>query len=278
MVAHLAGCGHRTIAHIAGPDVNVDAQERLRGYRAALNRELPGAAEYVLRGDFTEESGYRAGREVLATGMRPDAVFAANDMMAIGCLCALTEAGLRVPHDVALAGFDDIPTARFVVPVRAPLAHVQSLVEQHALFCGYAKDDARVPKYLAAAGHYEFGPQRQPANFDPQRVGEIEAAWREGDEYRGYARQWAQAYAHVDRLRSGPLGARILVQRYEDFCDQPARVAAQILDFCQLGDATGCVAAQAATVAAPSQRALPPGAAETVWGEVREVATRFGYA
>jgi LacI family transcriptional regulator len=51
---------HRTIAHIAGPDVNVDAQERLRGYRAALNRELPGAAEYVLRGDFTEESGYRA--------------------------------------------------------------------------------------------------------------------------------------------------------------------------------------------------------------------------
>jgi len=48
--------------------------------------------------------------------MRPDAVFAANDMMAIGCLCALTEAGLRVPQDVAIAGFDDIPTARFVVP------------------------------------------------------------------------------------------------------------------------------------------------------------------
>jgi LacI family transcriptional regulator len=116
MVAHLAGCGHRTIAHIAGPDVNVDAQERLRGYRAALKRELPAAAEYVLRGDFTEESGYRAGRDLLITALRPDAVFAANDMMAIGCLCALTEAGLRVPQDIALAGFDDIPTARFVVP------------------------------------------------------------------------------------------------------------------------------------------------------------------
>ena len=170
------------------------------------------------------------------------------------------------------------PTARFVVPVRAPLAHVQSLVEQHALFCRYAEDDARVPKYLAAAGHYEFGPQRRPGNFDPQRVGEIEAAWREGDEYRGYARQWAQAYAHVDRLRSGPLGARMMVQRYEDFCAQPASVSAQILDFCQLGDAAGRVAAQAATVSAPSQRALPPGAAQTVWSEVREVATRFGYA
>ena len=62
------------------------------------------------------------------TAMRPDAVFAANDMMAIGCLCALTEAGLRVPQDIALAGFDDIPTARFVVAgaddgARAHLRH-----------------------------------------------------------------------------------------------------------------------------------------------------------
>jgi LacI family transcriptional regulator len=116
MVAHLVACGHRSIAHIAGPDTNVDAQERLRGYRAALSRELPDAAEHVLRGDFTEESGYRAGRELLIATKRPDAIFAANDMMAIGCLCALTEAGLRVPQDIALAGFDDIPTARFVVP------------------------------------------------------------------------------------------------------------------------------------------------------------------
>jgi LacI family transcriptional regulator len=116
MVAHLVACGHRSIAHIAGPELNVDAQERLRGYRAALDRELPGVLEQVLLGDFTEESGYRAGRELLAAPERPGAVFAANDMMAIGCLCALTEAGLRVPHDIAIAGFDDIPTARFVVP------------------------------------------------------------------------------------------------------------------------------------------------------------------
>jgi len=122
MVAHLAGNGHRTIAHIAGPDVNVDAQERLRGYRAALSRELPGAAEYVLRGDFTEESGYRAARELLATGMRPDAVFAANDMMAIGCLCALHKAGVRVPEDIAVAGFDDIPLARYVHPTLTTMA------------------------------------------------------------------------------------------------------------------------------------------------------------
>jgi len=169
------------------------------------------------------------------------------------------------------------PTARFVVPVRSPLSHVHSLVEQHALFCRYAKDDPRVPKYLAAAGHYEFGPQRRPTNFDAARVGEIAAAWREGDDYRGYARQWAQAYAHVDRLRAGPLASRMMVLRYEDLCAQPLEKTRALLEFCSLTDAAGRVAAQAATVSAPAERGLPPGAAETVWREVREVAARFGY-
>jgi LacI family transcriptional regulator len=130
MVTHLAACGHRFIAHIAGPAGNVDAQERLRGYRDALARELPGSREYLVQGNFTEESGYRAGCEILAQTRRPDAIFAANDMMAIGCLYALTEAGLRVPQDVALAGFDDIPTARFVSPplttVRVKIADLGS--------------------------------------------------------------------------------------------------------------------------------------------------------
>ena len=70
----------------------------------------------MIAGEFTEESGYRAGRELLATGARPQAVFAGNDMMAIGCLYAFQEAGLEVPRDIALAGFDDIPIARYVTP------------------------------------------------------------------------------------------------------------------------------------------------------------------
>jgi hypothetical protein len=164
------------------------------------------------------------------------------------------------------------PTARFVVPVRAPLAHVHSLTEQHALFCRYAEGDARVSRYLAAAGHYEFGPQRLPVNFDPGRIGEIEAAWREGDEARGYARQWAQAYAHVDRLRSDP---RIFVLRYEDFCARPAASARELLDFCGLADTSGRVAAAAATVSAPADRKALD---KTIWPEVAAVAARFGYA
>jgi LacI family transcriptional regulator len=104
---------------IAGPENNFESAERLRGYRDTLARLLPGgdAPELpVLHGAFTEESGYRAGHQVRALKRLPDAVFAANDMMAIGCLFALTEAGLQVPRDLALVGFDDIPTARYITP------------------------------------------------------------------------------------------------------------------------------------------------------------------
>lgn len=116
MIRHLAALGHQRIAHITGPNDNFDAQERLRGYRAALRSLRPGIAETVLAGDFSEESGYRAGRQVLADAHGPDAIFAANDMTAIGCLYALTEAGIKVPDEIALAGFDDIPISRFVTP------------------------------------------------------------------------------------------------------------------------------------------------------------------
>jgi LacI family transcriptional regulator len=115
MMQHLFASGRRRIAFISGPDNNFDANERLRGYRAAI-ADRKGASEYVLRGDFSEASGYRAGLEICAGTDRPDAIFAANDMMALGCLFALTEKGVAVPDDIALAGFDDIPIARFVTP------------------------------------------------------------------------------------------------------------------------------------------------------------------
>lgn len=131
MMRHLVGRGFRRIAHIAGPDDNLDAKSRLAGYRDALAELLPAAMPQVLRGDFTEEAGYRAGRLVVSLSERPDAVFAANDMMAAGCLFALSEAGVVVPDEVALAGFDDVPIARFVTPplttVRVRIAELGEL-------------------------------------------------------------------------------------------------------------------------------------------------------
>ena len=116
MVQHLVGCGRRRIALIAGPEGNFDAVERLRGYHAAMARFAPSIPPQVLRGDFTEEAGHRAGQELLANKLRPQAVFATNDMMAVGCLYAFRERGLRVPDDIAVTGFDDIPFARLIAP------------------------------------------------------------------------------------------------------------------------------------------------------------------
>ncbi|MFZ5637179.1 MAG: LacI family DNA-binding transcriptional regulator [Pseudomonadota bacterium] len=115
LVEHLIATGHRRIAFIAGPEHNFDAHERLRGFRDAM-RAIGQADPWVVPGDFGEASGHAAGRMLLDAKARPDAVFAANDMMALGCLFAFSQAGVRVPKDIALAGFDDIPLARYVVP------------------------------------------------------------------------------------------------------------------------------------------------------------------
>ena len=126
MTAHLLAAGHRSIAFIAGPPGNIEAAERLAGYRDALAQDR-GAVEQVVQGDFTEQSGMAAAA-LLAAGSMPDAIFAANDMMAIGCLQGLRGRGFRVPDDVALAGFDDIPISRFLDPpltsVGVPIAEL----------------------------------------------------------------------------------------------------------------------------------------------------------
>jgi len=90
-VRHLAALGCRTIAHISGPLQNFEAQERQRGYKAAMQALQPGAALIVHEGEFTEESGYAGMRAFLEADLKPDGLFAANDVMAIGALLALKE-------------------------------------------------------------------------------------------------------------------------------------------------------------------------------------------
>jgi LacI family transcriptional regulator len=117
MVQHLIEHGHRRISIIKGPARNFDAAERLRGYRAALvtgGREVSPALE--LQGDFSESSGFDAVMAMLKMRDIPSAIFATNDAMAVGALRALQQSGINVPENVALAGFDDIPVARYLTP------------------------------------------------------------------------------------------------------------------------------------------------------------------
>jgi LacI family transcriptional regulator len=114
MMLHLTSLGHTRIAFITGPAQNADARERLRGYRQAMRALSTKPIE--IAGDFTEGAGEAAALEIAAIRPRPTAIFAANDSMAIGALGALAGSGVRVPDDVSVVGFDDIPIARYVTP------------------------------------------------------------------------------------------------------------------------------------------------------------------
>ena len=113
IVRHLVESGRRHIVHIAGPEGNVDAEERAAGFREALQRHAPGEPPRILPGDFTEAAGGAAVAMLMADAAPVDAIFAANDMMAIGALAALRSTG-RSPPRVAVAGFDDVPLARYL--------------------------------------------------------------------------------------------------------------------------------------------------------------------
>ncbi|MEW5975787.1 MAG: substrate-binding domain-containing protein [Acidobacteriota bacterium] len=97
---------------LTGPVSLQTAHERLRGYKEALEQANIGVdSELIKQGNFRIESGYAQGRELLASGGRPSAVFVSNNTMALGLLTAIEELGLKCPDDVAVAMFDDIPLA-----------------------------------------------------------------------------------------------------------------------------------------------------------------------
>lgn len=123
---HLIERGYSRIGIILGPPDSHDVRERIAGYRAALSEAgIDPDVQPVIEGDFTQASGYAAGQQILDLDPIPDAFFSCNDYMAIGAMAALQEAGIRIPDDIAIAGFDDIPSARYTTPslttVRVPV-------------------------------------------------------------------------------------------------------------------------------------------------------------
>jgi LacI family transcriptional regulator len=123
-ISHLLSIGYRRIAAISGPLNMIAGIDRLEGYKQTLHQwNVPIDPDLIAEGDFSEESGYIAMQRLASR--RPEAVFAASDSMAIGAMRAMREHNLRVPQDIALVGFDDIPVAAHTDPalttVRQPI-------------------------------------------------------------------------------------------------------------------------------------------------------------
>lgn len=132
---HLLEHGCRRIANISGPRTQIAGQDRLQGFRQALSEAGLFDNRLVVEGDFGEASGYHAMQKLLP--QKPDAVFAANDMMAAGAYRAIYETGLKIPGDIAVLGFDDIPLAAQLQPplttIRQPLHRLGQLAVERLI-------------------------------------------------------------------------------------------------------------------------------------------------
>ncbi|MFF2329840.1 MULTISPECIES: LacI family DNA-binding transcriptional regulator [unclassified Streptomyces] len=123
---HLTGLGHRRIGVISGPSRMMCSRARVDGYRAGLETAgLPFDPELIREGEFQHEAGYTTGLELLRLPDPPTALFAGNDLQALGVYEAARELGLRIPEDLSVVGFDDLPLTRWIGPplttVRQPL-------------------------------------------------------------------------------------------------------------------------------------------------------------
>jgi len=151
---HLIELGHLRIATITGLSNTKPAIDRLRGYRQELlAHDLPYRTTYVRAGDFYSLSGHEQTRRLLALRRPPTAIFAASDEMAIGAVSAIHEAGLSVPHDVSVVGFDDIESASLLRPPLTTIRQNKTALGQIAgesLIRLIEDDDAKPPRIAVA--------------------------------------------------------------------------------------------------------------------------------
>ena len=187
-VLHLAALGRRRIALIGGPPSANVAVEREQGYREALDQaSLSYVPALVVRADFREEGGYQAMVSLLNRPVLPDAVFVANNLMAMGALHAMADASLRVPDDVALVSFDDIPWGARVSP---PLTAVAQPTYDLG---GVGRADSARSHPRAAPSNPPRGPAddaRRPAVLRRARARRLSHPTAKGDRHASFRVAW----------------------------------------------------------------------------------------
>ncbi len=152
---YLSQLGHTRIAFITGALAIRSAVDRLRGYKASLvDCDIPVREELVIKGDYQQQTGYETTKSLLQrVDPPPTAIFASNDLSAFGAMDAARECGLRIPDDISIIGFDDIPQASFVYPklttVRQPLAQMGQVAVK--VLMERIEDQSRLPQRVALA-------------------------------------------------------------------------------------------------------------------------------
>ncbi len=147
------------------------------------------------------------------------------------------------------------PDARFIIPVRAPASHIESLMRQHRWFSAGERKHPRALSYMRRSGHFEFGLDRRPMHLgDGERVRQVRHAWAVGDEVRGLAMYWDMVHGYLARLLAADARVRdaALVVRFETFCAAPAETLRTVLRHCELPEAESVVERHAPGVRSPT--------------------------
>ncbi|NHZ85404.1 MAG: sulfotransferase [Planctomycetia bacterium] len=145
------------------------------------------------------------------------------------------------------------PNAKFIVAIRNPVDHIASLMKQHSLFCKLERANKKILSYMQILGHFEFGLDRRPINFNNSDVvSEIQECWNNGDDIKGWALYWSSVYSYfVDLLQEEQLLNKIKLVNYDDLCKNPLETLHSIYDKCELNIDKSLLAEQAKTISAP---------------------------
>lgn len=149
---HLIEHGFKNVGIIKGPEGNCDAEERYRGFTQALEKnDLTLQESITISGDFSTRAGYYGFTRLMSQSEKPDAIFAANDMMAVGIYAAARRLKIKIPEDVAIAGFDDIFLSRLLIPrlttVHVPIMELGSKAVRYLLKMITCKVDSKKPYF-----------------------------------------------------------------------------------------------------------------------------------
>jgi hypothetical protein len=239
---------------------NAQARERAHGDGILVTPESPEALEEVLWMSFFPGL-HESGRDQVLTREQRHPAFDAyyrEHIRKILLLNGRSRYATKENYNLSRLAYLHalFPDAVFLIPVRAPREHLASLRKQHALFTAGETRFPRALDHMRRVGHFEFGLDRRPVQYgpDPGPARSVEELWRAGQETRGWARGWAQAYGHVLGLLAADdaLARATRLVRYDQLCADPAGQLAEILERSGLEAPPGFLRDWAGRIAAPT--------------------------
>jgi hypothetical protein len=261
-------------------------RERAHGDRVMINLESPDALEEMLWMAFFPQCHDPAASNVLGPEDKNSAFESFYDVHIRKLLLAEKKKryAAKANYHVARLGYlaKLYPDARFIIPVRAPATHVESLMRQHQIFSQGQQEHPRGLAYMQRSGHFEFGLDRRPMNLgDTERVGRIIDAWAAGEEVRGLAMYWDMVHTYLARVLAADerLREAALVVHYESFCERPAQTLQSVFAHCALAEAETVIEKHAPGIRAPGyyQSRLSEADRAIICQETANAAVLWGY-